>query len=206
MRLKRAAAWTALVIALLCSAFRAVHGQTRPEQLPGRKRITEAVDNLRTIRLPETTHARIRRARDNGRVDSQLPMDRAILTLKSSPEQKAELEAFLAQQQDPSSPHYHEWLTPQQFGERFGAPTEDIDVIVNWLQAHGLRVTGVSNGRREIEFGGTARQIEETFRTEIHHYDLNGEMHVANAIDISIPEALSRVVEGVVSLHDFASK
>jgi pseudomonalisin len=206
MRLKRTAAGTAVGIALLCGALKAVQGQTRPEPLPGRRRITEAVDDRRTVRLLETTHPRIRRARDNGRVDSELPMDRAILTLKSSPQQEADLEAFLAQQQDPSSPHYHEWLTPQQFGERFGASAEDIDVIVNWLQTHGLRVTRVSNGRREIEFGGTAGQIEEAFRTEIHHYELNGEMHVANAIDISIPEALSQAVEGVVSFHNFARK
>ena len=52
-----------------------------------------------------------------------------LLVLKSSAEQETALEQFLAEQQDPSSPHYHEWLTPQQFGERFGASQEDLDVI-----------------------------------------------------------------------------
>ena len=113
----------ALLAAFLSGALKALHGQGKT---PERKRITEAVDNRRTIRLPQTTHARIRSAQDNGRVPADLPMDRAILTLKSSPEQEADLEAFLGQQQDPSSPHYHEWLTPQQFGERFGASGADI--------------------------------------------------------------------------------
>src|SRR5207247_7743937 len=37
-------------------------------------------------------------------------------------------------------------------------------------------------------------------------YEFNGEMHIANATDISIPQALAGVVAGVVSLHDFVSK
>src|ERR1051325_7794730 len=45
--------------------------------------------------------------------------------------------------------------------------------------------------------------MEQAFHTEIHKYELDGETHVANATDISIPEALSPVVSGIVSLHDF---
>src|SRR2546421_7907453 len=66
----------------------------------------------RSTLFPYTTlfrsHARIRRSQDEGRVAADLPMDRVVLTLKSSPEQEADLERFLAEQQDPSSPHYHE--------------------------------------------------------------------------------------------------
>src|SRR5207253_4776078 len=131
---------------------------------------------------------------------------RAILALKSSPEQEADLAGFLAQQQDPSSPHYHQWLTPKEFGERFGVSAEDMSVIIRWLETQGLHVDQVSDGRREIEFSGTARQIEQAFMTEIHRFDFNGEIHVANARDISVPQALAGIVRGVVSLHDFVSK
>src|SRR4029077_18303077 len=86
------------------------------------------------------------------------------------------------------------------------ASAPDIDVVTHWLQSHGMRINGVANGRRQIEFSGTAGQIEEAFQTEIHNYELSGEVHVANATDISIPEALTPVVSGVVSLHDFRPK
>src|SRR2546428_9134549 len=145
MTLKRMVVAVALLAAFWGGGMKALQGQGK---ISVRKRITEPVDNRRTIRLPETTHARIRRARDNGRVPADLPMERAILALKSSPEQEADLDAFLAQQQDPSSPHYHEWLTPEQFGERFGASAADIGVIAKWLQAHGMSVSQVANGRR----------------------------------------------------------
>jgi pseudomonalisin len=206
MGIKTTVVAVALFIACMCSPFNALSGQGERQSRPGRRRITESVDDRKPLRLPNSTHARIRRALDEGRVAADLPMERAVLMLKNSPEQEADLERFLAEQQDPTSPHYHQWLTPQQFGERFGASPEDIGVIVNWLESHGLRVTATSNGRREIEFSGTAQQVEEAFRTEMHRYTLNGETHFANAIDISIPQALARVVDGVVSLHNFVSK
>jgi pseudomonalisin len=203
MGLKRKTVGTALAVGLLCGALRILGGPQAPAP---QKRITEPIDNGRAIRLPRTTHPRIRRAQDNGRVAQDLQMDRAVLTLKSSPEQQADLERLLADQQDPSSPQYHQWLTPQQFGERFGPSTEDVSVITNWLQSHGLTVNNISDGRREIEFSGTASQVGQAFQTEIHRYDFNGEMHVANATDIAIPQAFSPVVQGVFSLHDFGSR
>src|SRR3989475_8247446 len=103
MTLTRTAATAALLIAFLSTAPIALQGQQR-------RRITESVDSRRTVLLPGTTHARIRQARDRGRVAADLVMDRAILALKSSLGQQADLEALLAAQQEPSSPLYHQWL------------------------------------------------------------------------------------------------
>jgi len=54
-----------------------------------------------------------------------------------------------------------------------------------------------------IDFSGTADEIAETFHTEIHYLDVDGEQHFANMWDPGIPEALAPAVVGVVSLHDF---
>jgi subtilase family serine protease len=172
-------------------------------QAQPRQRITQSVDNQRRVHLRGTTHPLATVANDRGRVDGGLAMDRILLVLQTSPEQETALEQLLAEQQDPSSPQYHEWLTPQQFGERFGASQQDLEVIANWLQDRGFRVNSVAEGHRSIEFSGTARQVEDAFQTEIHHFQVNGERHVANAADITIPEALAPVVGGIVSLHDF---
>jgi hypothetical protein len=172
-------------------------------QAQARQRITQPVDNQRLVRLHGTTHPLATVANDRGRVAAGLAMDRMLLVLTSSPEQGTALEQLLAEQQDALSPRYHAWLTPQQFGERFGTSQEDLDIIANWLQERGFRVNSVAEGRRSIEFSGTARQVEDAFQTEIHNYQVNGERHVANATEIAIPEALAPVVGGVVSLHDF---
>ena len=198
----RTVASAALLIAFLGIAVRVLHLKSEPQRL----RLINPIDDRQRVRLRQTTHSHIGLAQDKGRVSADLPMERVILTLKSSPEQQADLDKFVAEQQDPSSPHFHEWVTPEQFGERFGVAVADIGVVAHWLESHGLRLTDISKGRRELQFTGTARQVEETFQTEIHNYEFNGEMHIANANDIAIPEALASVISGVVSLNDFRPK
>jgi len=177
-----------------------------------RPRITRSINDNSVVRLRNTTHSRIRTAIDKGPVPADLPMERVILMLKSSPEQEAELEELLVQQQDPSSPHYHQWLTPQQFGQRFGTSLQDVNQITEWLETHGFRVDDVATGHRDIQFSGTANQVNETFHTEIHEYESDGEVHIANAMDISIPEALTPVIGGncvyarlPFAIHDFST-
>jgi len=182
---------------LLCSALAStVHAQQSP-------RITQRVDENSVVRLLNTRHPLALPENDRGRVAGELPMERIQLQLNSSPEQEAALNRLLEDQQDSSSPNYHAWLTPEQFGERFGPAQEDLDAVTAWLQSHGFQGITVAAGRRSIEFNGTARQVETAFQTEMHRYVVDGEIHIANATEIAIPSALSAVVGGVVSLHDF---
>ena len=66
---------------------------------------------------------------------------------KATPAQQAALEQLLAEQQDPASPNYHNWLTPEQYADRFGVSQNDIDKIVSWLETEGFTVDQVARGR-----------------------------------------------------------
>ena len=112
--------------------------------------------------------------------DSQ-PMHRMLLLLQREPDQEAALKTLVDQQQSSASPNYHQWLTPQQFGQQFGPADADIQTVTNWLQSHGFQVARVSTGRTLIEFSGTAGQVRNAFHTEIHRYLVNGEQHFANS-------------------------
>jgi len=191
-----------LTVFLGCAVLSPVHAQNGSAT----PRIPRRVDDSSVVTLRQTTHPLLKSARDGGRVGANLRLDRLTLLLKSSPEQEAALEQLLIDQQDPGSARYRQWLTPQQFGEQYGVSQQDLDTISAWLRGHGFQVDGVANGRRSIEFSGTVRQVESAFHTEIRNYEVNGEPHIANATDISIPEALGQVVGGVLSLHDFHSK
>ena len=83
-----------------------------------------------------------------------------MVMLKRSAAQQADLDQLLAEQQDRSSPNYHAWLTPEQFGDRFGASPNDISQIVSWLQSEGFAVDEVSRARNWIWFSGTARRCK----------------------------------------------
>jgi hypothetical protein len=133
-------------------------------------------------------------------------MNRMLLVLKRSPEQEFGLHKLLDDQQDKSSPNFHKWLTPGQFGAQFGPSDQDVQLITGWLHTHGFQVNRISKGRSVIEFSGMESQVEEAFHTPIHKYLGNGEEHWANANDPQIPAALTPAVAGVWSLHDFRKK
>ena len=48
--------------------------------------------------------------------------------------------------------------------------------------------------------------MREAFHTQIHRYVVNGQEHFANSSDPQIPTALTPVVAGTVSLHNFPRK
>ena len=56
-------------------------------------------------------------------------MERMLMVLSPSAEQKSDLQTLLKAQLDPNSPQFHKWLTPQEFGARFGAANADIQTI-----------------------------------------------------------------------------
>jgi len=166
-------------------------------------RVTEAVDDAARVTLTNNTHPLARAEFDRGEAPRDLPMKRMLLVLKRSPEQESALLSLLDNQQDKHSPSYHQWVTPKEFGTRFGPADSDVAAVVNWLKSSGFQVSPVSAGRTVIEFSGTASQVQAAFHTPIHKYVVKGKEHWANANDPEIPSALSPVVAGVHTLHNF---
>jgi subtilase family serine protease len=171
-----------------------------------RPRITDRVDDSRMAVLQGNTHPLARPQFDQGAAPPNLPMDRMMLVLKRSAEQETALQDLLEQQQDNSSPNFHKWLTPDQFGQQFGPADQDIQIVTSWLASRGFQSIKVSKGRTVVEFSGTAAQVESGFHTAIHKYTINAEDHWANVNDPQIPAALVPVISGVLSLHNFPKK
>ena len=166
-------------------------------------RVIAPIDETRRVRLTGNTHFQARPEFDKGLVDPQLSLERMVLVLKRSPAQEAALEKFMAEQWDPHSPNFHRWLEPEEFGRLYGPSDPDITAVTSWIENHGFRIDRVSKGRVTLEFSGTAEQVQETFHTEIHRFEVSGERHIANVRDPEIPEALAPVITGIASLHDF---
>jgi subtilase family serine protease len=166
-------------------------------------RLSKPIDDSDMIALPGNVHPMARAEFDRGVVSGETILDRMVLQLEPSAAQQTELDALVEEQHDPASPLFHQWLTPAQYGARFGANEQDVILVTSWLASHGFTVDEVPAGNRQIIFSGTAAQVADAFHTEIHRYLVDGVNHIANAQDPQIPASLSGVVGGVVSLHDF---
>src|SRR5579863_9834518 len=190
-----------LVSCLLALAFLS-QAQAQTNGRP-RRLITQNIDESKLFTLRGNTRPEAVSANDRGIVPNDFAMEHMLLQLRRSPEQEQALKAFLDDLQNPQSPNFHHWLTPEQFGEQFGLVQEDIDAITGWLESYGFRINLVYSSRTLIDFSGTTEQVRQAFHTPIHRLEVRGVTHVANMRDPQIPAALVPAVIGIVSLHDF---
>jgi Pro-kumamolisin, activation domain len=162
-----------------------------------------AINDADRVTLHGNVHPLARAEFDRGSAPANMAMDNMILQLGLRPGAQAQLAQLLAEQQDPQSPNFHKWLTPMEFGLRFGPTDQDIADATNWLRSFGFKIEQIGAGRTTINFSGNVEKVERAFQTNIRQYEVNGRAHFANAVDPSIPRALTGLVQGVVTLHNF---
>ncbi len=170
---------------------------------PAAARITQKIDERSLATLRGNTHPLAKPKYDLGAAPGSKVAGRLILVLARSAAQEASLQTWLSSVQDPNSPNYHKWLTPDEFGKSFGVSDADLATVEGWLQGNGFAVNKVSPSRMAIEFSGTTAQIQSAFHTPVHSYLIDGIQHWANTSDPQIPMALTPVVAGVARLNDF---
>ncbi len=161
------------------------------------------VDETRRVQLRGTVHPLARPENDRGAVPDTFPADRMIVMLNRPPDRELALTQFLRDAHTAGSPSYHRWITPDEFGARFGARDEDVQQVQAWLQSHGFSVTRLTKSRHFLEFSGTAAQVREALHSEIHQYEVQGKTYYSVAADISVPEAVAPLIRGFAPLNTF---
>jgi subtilase family serine protease len=172
-------------------------------QAVAQNRITQPVDNSSMVVLKGSNHPLARAQYDAGQVDPSTRFTGVTIYFKPSAAQQAALDALVQAQQTPGSPHYHQWLSTAQYAAQFGLTASDLAQVQGWLERQGFTVGRISASRNAISFSGSAAQIGSAFQTTIHHYNLQGAMHMANATALSVPSALAGVVAAVRNISDF---
>jgi len=162
--------------------------------------VTQPVTTAHLTALPQNHVAWATPENDLGEVPDDLPLPHLTVVLKRSPDQQRAFEELLRQQQDPSSPNFHHWLTPVEVGEQFGASQHDIDVLTGWLRSQGLQVDAVANSRIRIGFSGSAANVATAFGSRMHYYRTDGEKRISTANAPQIPAALSDIIQSVRGL------
>lgn len=153
--------------------------------------------------LPHTVSPRVRNATDLGSTPEDRVLDSLTLRFNMTAAQQAALTQLLNDQQNPNSPRYHQWLTPEQFGAQFGLSSADIAKVSSWLTSQGFTITDVARSSTFINFKGTVAQVQKAFHTSIHNLSLNGEQHFSNTGDVALPASIAGVVSTISGLNNF---
>ncbi len=106
-----------------------------------------------------------------------------------NPRNQAQLKQLLQDQQDPQSPKYHKFLTPDEYDQQFGPSDDDVAQVSNWLTSQGFTVTGGSAHDRRIVFTGDVATAQAAFL--VHFAGSRDGTKYANVDDPQVPEELA---------------
>ena len=166
--------------------------------VPITDQITEVVDPSRLQGLPNHHPLWANPRNDLGLAASDLNL---TLVLSRSPQQQSALQQLLADQKNPASPDFHHWLTPGEFGQRFGLSDNDLQAVKSWIESQGLAVNWVAPSRTFVGFGGRAATVGRAFSTTIHNYRVSGDQRTSVSSNPMIPAALAPVIRSVYGLY-----
>jgi len=168
-----------------------------------RPRILSEINNSEQVALKGSQHPQAQPESDAGRVPADNRLSGITMYFNRTAAQQADLDALLESQQNPASPLYHQWLTPDEFAARFGMAQSDLDKVQNWLLQQGFAIDSVSRSRNAIRFSGTVGQVESAFGTQMHFFAAGGIKHFAPSTELSIPASIAATVATVRNLSDF---
>ena len=80
------------------------------------------------------------------------------------------LDDLIRQLYDPASPSFHQFLTPEQFAEKFGPTEQDYQAVMDFAKTNGLKVTGKYPNRTLLDVNGSVADIQRTFHMTMHVY------------------------------------
>ena len=181
-----------------------------PAQTTGpQPRITSPIDSSTRVTLANSRPPRARATDDIGAVPASLQLHGISLVFGRSPAQQTALDALVAAQQNPASPLYHHWITPDQYAAQFGVADADLAAAKSWLEQQGFSVDSVSRSHNRIFFSGTAALVANAFGAPLHYYLTPStaiepaRSHFAPSADLTLPAALASSVLAVGNLSDF---
>jgi kumamolisin len=93
------------------------------------------------------------------------------------------LQTFNREVNDPSSPSYHQFLTPQEFTARFGPSQDDWDALVAFAKASGFEIINGTREERDLRLTGTVANIEKAFHVTMGLYQDPTEDRTFFAVD-----------------------
>src|ERR1700748_1542359 len=132
-------------VALGCALTLTFTLAVRAEQGSSRQpAITKKIDETRLARPSGNVRPEATSQNDRGAVGDSMQLQHLQLLLQRPAESEAALDAFMDRQQTPGNPDYHNYLTAEQLGAKYGPSSADIATVRGWLEMHGFQVNGVS--------------------------------------------------------------
>lgn len=135
----------------------------------------------------------------------QSPQTKVLMDFELPLRNQSQLDTLNEELYDKNDPHYHHYLTPQQFAAQFGPTQADYDAVKSYVESQGFSVVSTTPSRTLLTFSGSTDAVEKAFGLRLNRYLMpNGHVNYAATGLPSVPKAIADRVIGVVGLSDLA--
>jgi subtilase family serine protease len=126
------------------------------------------------------------------------------MVISLEPPDEAAISREVSELYDPGSANFHQWLTPQAFGQRFGRSQDEIQQTADWIRSHGLEISQIWPNNLSIMFRGTVDAVQQAFGVTISQYrdETDGRTFYSNDQPPVLPEGLRAITSDLLGLNN----
>ncbi len=141
------------------------------------------------------------------KLDHYDPANMLRLAITLNPPHPLQERQFLEDVQNKKSPLFHQFLTPEQWNQRFAPTPESEQAVVDWAKSQGLTITHRYHHRLAVDVEAPAGVIEKALNITINSYrmpavdGLPERTVYSNDRDPAIPSNLQSIVFAVLGLN-----
>ena len=146
-----------------------------------------------TTTLANNTAGFVKVASDLGAAD---PSQSITVTLSLTSKDRAGLDKFVEDVRTPGTGSYHQFITHEEFTQRFGATTQSISAVKKFAAAHNLKVVSISSNNLSVALQGSVADVQKAFTVQIHNFKKNNQVLRSNLADPKIDSAVATSVTG----------
>jgi len=122
-----------------------------------------------------------------------------VLALPSS--DAAGLKAFVDHVSTPGDPLFRQFITPQEFANRFGGSASDYQFLKDWAASNNLTISQESVGRTSLTVRGSVAVLNRLFKTQINNYvTSDGVTFYSAGVKPTVPTEIGSKVAAVIGL------
>ena len=133
---------------------------------------------------------------DLGPIDAATPI---TATLWLAPHDAAAFALAVTERQNPASPLYHRWMTPDELAGQ-AATADEIATLSRALEADGLQIVRREADGSSLRVTGSAAAMAATFATTLHEFERGGRRYYANLAEPRFTGAEAGLIAGITGL------
>ncbi len=134
---------------------------------------------------------------DRGKTDTTQRLDAKVWLSGRDPKG---LDAYAQAVSTPGSQQYRKFLTPQQFNQRFGTTTQQVDAVTSWIRSSGLYVDPAGSNGHYLHVTGHLDKAKKAFGTDFRNYAAQGAVVRAPETNATVPASVASSVLTVTGL------